>query len=45
MSLTLNAEESDYDVQNNNMPLYAEKYFGLSNCGALWTADEVVELH
>lgn len=35
----------DYDARNNNLPLYAERYFGLSNCGDLWTDDEVIELH
>jgi hypothetical protein len=35
----------DFDKQNNNLPLYAEKYFGVSNCGELLTPREVVRLH
>lgn len=35
----------DYDQQNGGLPLYREKYFGLSNCGESWTAEEVIRLH
>lgn len=34
----------DFDRQNN-VPLYAEKYFGISNCGKLWTSKEIIKHH
>ncbi|MDR1044169.1 MAG: hypothetical protein LBP33_03500 [Candidatus Adiutrix sp.] len=36
----------DFDRENNNRPLYEERYFGLSNCGdLLWTPEEIFWLH
>lgn len=34
----------DFD-QDNDMPLYRERYFGLSNCGKLLTQGDIVRLH
>ena len=35
----------DFDKQNDNQPIYIERYFGLSNCGEVWTPNEVFRLH
>ncbi|UQZ88846.1 hypothetical protein C4J81_06385 [Deltaproteobacteria bacterium Smac51] len=33
-----------HESQNNNVPVYVERYFGLSNCGRLWTPYDVYRL-
>jgi hypothetical protein len=34
-----------YDEKNNNIPIYEETCFALSNCGKLWTSREMSGLH
>ena len=35
----------DFDVVNNNQPIYREEYFGLSNCGQIWSERDIMVLH
>jgi len=35
----------DFDEENENQPVYKEEYFGLSNCGELWTDWDIIKLH